>query len=451
MTAALAAVRHAACAPRAALRTAPFAALACALHQSGQLLGADTVNASLSDAVAVLLAVILVARTTLRPRAVHLFVFLGLCAVQVLVAGFVTPARFGVPMAGASIVANLAKNVLLLVFFLLGCHLAVRARTGALMRFFAAYAWAAVAIGVVGGFAVLLRVEPLCAVLAYGGDRLRGLMADPNYFAVMQVMAVPYFARARALRGGVRTLALAVLAASVLLSSSRTGLICLLACGALIAASAVWRAHGAGGLRLGRLSLRACAGAGAAVVLLALLGEPLAAWLHAQLPVTERLGFAFSDASAIAGSRESTRSLAWGVAVDVAAHAPLVGVGRGAYLPVAAAVAGVSVLPHNTYLTILAEWGAPALMLAAVLLGALAVRASGRSATAEHLIARDMLVVLLVAFMGLSLDNARILWLALGVLCALPSTIRWGCAQAGARRGAHACVRGGGRPLAGRG
>src|SRR5699024_270197 len=74
---------------------------------------------------------------------------------------------------------------------------------------------------------IFIPVTALHNVLFFGGNRFRGFMNDPNYFAVTQSSALMYFLSHRTIKK-INQAIISVLIFSILASGSKTGIILLI-------------------------------------------------------------------------------------------------------------------------------------------------------------------------------------------------------------------------------
>jgi O-antigen ligase len=122
---------------------------------------------------------------------------------------------------------------------------------------------------------------------------------------------------------------------------------------------------------------------------------------------TTKVGRRIADYQGSLGERQGL----WSLALQITAEYPLLGVGRGNW----EAVSGSRVLPHNTFLSIMADTGL--LGFAIFLLPVLAWLARG----ARGANTRPWAIAVFVGLVGglaVSLDNFRPFWMAVGVLVA---------------------------------
>lgn len=256
--------------------------------------------------------------------------------------------------------------------------------------------------------------------------RLTAGALDPNFLAAVLVAAaiLAAFTLATTRRGWVRLALLAFLATyivGIVETQSRGGLVA--ACAAIVAACAV------GGPLRPRAVAIACASAALAIGYYAVLA-----------PATLR-----ERVTQISAQSSASRTDTWRIALRIAGGHPVGGVGIGNFqavessyiasslnLPSARLVLGNRLVVHNTYLQVLSELGIVGLLLFVAILGVtLAIgldalrRVHPASPTAHTFRGVVCAVVgLLVAYVFLSGQYEKPLWLLLGVAASLGTVAR---------------------------
>ena len=286
------------------------------------------------------------------------------------------------------------------------------ATVGRLMRTFACGAL----------FASVLGVFNLGLLQNGSADRTAGLQGDANIYALYQAMAVPVaIALARRTRGGVKlfwSLATIPLAASVVASQSRGGLLTLVA----VMAFVVFRRDEAF-LPRRRRSAALFASAAVLAVVVMIAGAPLLARFNP---------------NEVGADRASARLDIWHVAWGEFATHPATGIGAGNFKSHSiellqqrpgveidstnSLLRGQGIEVHNIYLEALTELGLPGLIgyLSIIGAAALALRRMGRR---DPYSLAPVLAAMFVAFatgtVFLSLLNNKMLWFIVGCAAAL--------------------------------
>jgi O-antigen ligase len=383
---------------------------ALALNQSAHVFG---FNASIADPLLLVGLVVLIAsdRLLIPPQAVVFFAIL--VATTVAVALFVTPVVFDVIPSGGAIAGDLLKLVVLASYLVLGYSIAASSLLITAVKWFS---YGAALVAALSIFLNLTGIAIFSDTLYFAGIRYRGLMSDPNYYSLLACAAIPYFARAPRIRMVTRGVVMSVLAYSVFLSGSKTGLVALLLVGAILAIEHALMIKRSVGLALLLVLVTA---------LVALSWNGIVTQIQALVagsdvpPSIRRVSELLTDPVSAANAEGSIREDTWTVAVAIIAAAPLVGIGVGSYAAVSLATSGRPVLAHNTYLQLAAEWGTVLTAAFFVWVATLLVRASRRAAYSSPsplLVVRDVVAVFLIGSLGLSLNNARMFWLFLGGL-----------------------------------
>lgn len=286
-------------------------------------------------------------------------------------------------------------------------------------------------------FWLLSSVVGAVAVVEYmlGHGRSVGFSGDANFFAVLQVVAIPIgvaLAISIRARPAIRALVLAGVAASVasvLTSLSRGGLLALCGVGLLLL---LQPARGFFRSRAVKRTVLIAATLGAATLL-------SLAYADISRDLSRRTASIFDAKDTAAG-----RKFLWRAAVTGWREHPVRGIGYGAFQPESTGLLrrtpGVNLrtyrlrtegtVVHNAYLSALAELGLVGLVLFLGILAAAisTLRRIARRAEADRepylgTLARASILSLTgfaVASVFLSSDTSRALWLLLGVALALP-------------------------------
>lgn len=385
-----------------------LALLGITLNQSSVLLG---INFSLADLLLFTVALYFILRKMLifplRPS----FFFLMVSVVVLFSSSFLVPALFPINPEPVQIFSDYIKLPAVFIYFIVGYNLA---KIGLAERVLMWFSVSAILIGLLA-FSPFILGKRLAFLYHGSSIRLQGLMNDPNYFSVLQSCAVAYvFATQKS--GLKRFFALFVLVGSILMSGSKTGVLTLggFLCFKLIEPlfqreikrSSVM-------VRLGVASL--------AVILAPFLirgWNDVLSFMSDLIPQFNRVAVLFRNfASALSGDG-SSRDVTWETAVKVIGASPILGIGVGTYTGITRAMWGVRSIAHNTYLQLAAEWGIPLSLffLSMVLWELIKSTARANSGAILKTICRDMLLIFLLGSFAISLNNARLFWLTLGIL-----------------------------------
>ncbi|MEI6101442.1 MAG: O-antigen ligase family protein [Eubacteriales bacterium] len=369
-------------------------------------------NLAFTDAFSCLLLFYFILNLKLRlPFGYYLFFFALSCCV-LLVPAFLDARLFlYMPQAG-QVLTDYSKLAMLFVYFIVGYNIANAGGLGKIIKWFSI---GAVCTGILGMAVMLMHLGFLSDVLTYAGVRLKGFMNDPNYFAVLEVCALSYFLQEKKLTTPFKVTSVSAVTLAVLAAGSKTGLIVLTAYLAFKVMEVLltsWRKADRVVFLLLALGL-----AGAAAFLCVNLLSGVLQHLTETIPSLSRFGGMFGNLGSALNEGGSGRDMAWQHALQMISISPAAGVGIGVYPGIAMALFGDSTIAHNTYLQTAAEWG---LVLAGIFF-AYIFYAIGKVSTLKqygeaNIMARDILVIILLGSLGVSLNNARILWLLLGAI-----------------------------------
>ncbi|MGA4508461.1 O-antigen ligase family protein [Propionibacteriaceae bacterium G1746] len=387
------------------------------LNQSGVIGG---VNLSLADPLMLLLLLSAATAKQLRVPTTPLLFFLLVSSTTLLTTILLTPmwAPSGVP--ASSVLASFVKLLTCFGYFILGAHLARTGNGQRILRYFALGATLVSAVGVVS----LITPLPGTGSMYYAGVRFRGLMNDPNYFAILAICGLAAIAHDEEIKTRTRLVAYPVLAGAILLSGSKTGLVVLILF-AMSRALFRWRTPRQGRrTQLSALGLMATLVVALCLLIVAWNGpwaQSLAQTFET-IPALNRLVPLLTDFGSALEQSGSDRDASWQGALTLIATSPLVGVGLGSYSHVLAALTGTEAIAHNTYLQLAAEWG---LVLTAIFFAWVIYlmtrkpRSSAAGIIALAATSKSVLLVLFAGSLAISLNNARLFWLVLGMLAAL--------------------------------
>lgn len=382
--------------------------MAMLLHHAQIMYG---LNLSLADGLSTLILGLLIASGRLRIPVFPMLFFTVISILVICTSMFLTPFSFSNRIDYLKIAVDYLKLLTVFMYFIIG-HNASR---WDLTRVLKVYCWFGVAVASLGTLFTLWPVSLVLETFLYSGLRLKGLMNDPNYFAVVQVTVLVYLTRAGTINRILRYIGIGFIIIAIIASGSKTGAVTL-ACYLVFRAGEhllhLPRMRRGRILQIITLSLAVLLMPIAITMIYDVFTKLTPAFMRIQSMISSPL-----EALSIGGSR---REDIWRVAIDIINASPILGVGVGTYTDISMMRYGSGSVAHNTYLQLMAEWGVP---LTVVFLGYVSVVVV--KATKLHqqrttsLILRDMLLVLLVGSIGLSLNNARMFWFFLGGLSAL--------------------------------
>ncbi len=380
------------------------------LHQSGVIFG---VNLSLADFFCLIILLCLAAEKQLFIPLTPLVYFIAVSIGVLTTAVFYIPSISMYEPNAGRILSDYIKLLASFSYFLIGCQLMRLSLLKDALKWFSYFG---LFIGAIGLLAPLIPSGVIYEVLFFDNTRYRGLMIDPNYFAVLQIASLVYISRSQTLNNRWKLLAFIIILASVLVSGSKTGIITLVFYLCIRLAEY---------LLLKRKNIK---GLFRQTIALALMGIIVPIGFNAVQPFIEatlssqpsfaRIQYLFSDFSSAISESGSGREETWVAARNVIEMSPIAGVGIGTYTDIALEKFHYDNVAHNTFLQLTAEWGIPlAFFFFGYLLFILGKATLSRTEQPEvNMILRDIMVILLIGSMAISLNNARMLWFFFGAL-----------------------------------
>ena len=380
------------------------------LHQSNVMFG---INFSFGDFFCLLILLILIVNKQLLIPATPLIYFLLVSMLVLVTATFYIPAKYSINLNPLRISSDYIKLLASFAYFIMGFNLANMNLLKDSVKWYSLFG---IVIGALGTVMTLLNLRFFSEILFFADTRFRGLMIDPNYFAVLQITAVVYLSRSRLIKTRYKLIAMLITILSVLTSGSKTGMITLLCYFIFRVVEYLFLRRKEVSTFVFQLSL----------ILLFILLTPIAVELlqifsnniASHVPSFARINSLFTDFSYAISGNGSGREDTWMAAFQVIQLSPLTGVGIGTYTTIAWEMFHYDNVAHNTFLQITAEWGIPLAIIffSYVFFVVLKATNSDTYTTETNLILRDIIIILLIGSMAISLNNARVLWLVLGAL-----------------------------------
>lgn len=386
------------------------AIMAILLNQSRVIFGA---NISFADFFLVFILFLLGFKYKMvLPLAPTLF-FLFLSIILLLTSLYYVPIKLFYNPDSSKIFIDYMKLMMAFLYFIVGYNIAYLNLTEAIIKW---YSNCALLIGLIGIFFTTFNIQVFRQILFYGGLRFRGFMNDPNYFSVIQISALVYFSRANNIKFIYKVVVLLLVIMSVLISGSKTGLITLLCYLVLRILEHLFTI---------KKKLKSSIFDLVLVIILLFAIVSASSYIHSLIkhitniiPSFGRIQYVFSDINAAISGGGSSRNHAWMLAIEVIKLSPIIGIGIGTYSDVSEKFLGSRVLAHNTYLQLLAEWG---LLLASafflyIFFLVIKVIYFKKNNKGIILVLKDMIIVFLIGSLAISLNNARMFWLLLGLM-----------------------------------
>ncbi|HHY82869.1 MAG TPA: O-antigen ligase family protein [Clostridiales bacterium] len=384
--------------------------LAAFLNQANSLAG---INFSLSDIVCLFLSAYLIIKKQLKLLWMPTLFFLLVVIFTLFTSLFYVPVKYLYQPDICEVLINSFKLIVVFFYFFLGSSLSFHNVDYAVAKWYSVVSFL---IGLTGVAFIMFRINLFSDTLLYAGSRLRGMMNDPNYFAVIQVTALAYFTRDTRLKKAIRAGISIVLILSVLASGSKTGLITLL-CYLLFRTTEILfkRKIEVGTLIAALLIMLFCF-----VLLFSINGiiEKSMLYLSSKIPSLDRIYMIFKDFRSAVSDMGSDRDETWKTAFYIIQQSPVLGIGVGIYSGLAEMMYGTSAIAHNTYLQLMSEWGVVLAMMAFTyifhIIGKALIKKNEYSRT--MIIIRDILIIFLIGSLAISFNNARMFWMFLGLL-----------------------------------
>lgn len=364
-------------------------------------------NFSIADPVlAFLLATLIIRRDAEIP--VLEVMFLGSVFIIRTVISIALPAWLLIlnPVMAGSMV----KLTLVIIYFLTGYLIGQHVE--ALKSLVQVFVVANIIVGVIGIILMTWHLNSWAPFmfLAY---RFRGLMNDPNYFALLQLMCLPFVSVLWSRRPAVKLILTTCLVVAALLSGSKSAMIVLCLYGVFKITIGFWRLW-----RHARF--KQLIGWGLVISIVGLSGmlllDQFAAfiqWFGTINPSFERVATLLSGDSPLS-ENGSGRTDAWLHAFTITNVTNGLGIGFHDYAIVAGQLIGDSVIAHNTVLQLLVEWGIIPTFVFICYLGYRLWQSIGTEDALLHATTMALLISFVFS-MSISLNNSRIFWLFLAI------------------------------------
>lgn len=375
-------------------------------HQTSRIM---STNYSLADVLVVVCLLCLAGKSRLFVKPAPFMFFLLVCMTGILTSFFLVPAGMGVRPDEKTIALGYVKLLIIFLYFMLGYCVH---HPGMVDRLLRVYSITGGAVAVIAVFYYALRIPWLTSLFYYNGERWKGFMVDPNYFAIMQVSATVYFTRRKLTKYTLPVVSALIF--SIFMSASKTGLLTL-----LIYFSIRFFEYAATRRKMKTPLL---------LVLLLVLFQMLDVHfitlttekIQTLIPIFSRVSVMFSDFRSAITEGGSSRIDMIGSGLAIVKSSPLLGVGIGNYMNVAEYLFGTRTVAHNTYVQLAVEWGTVNTLIFLLYMGGRILRSYGARArkNAAVVMIRDIVLVFLIGSMALSLNNARMFWFFLGMMIA---------------------------------
>lgn len=370
-----------------------------------------TINYSFSD-IFVLLLLIFMLMKGIRVPGYHFVYFLLLSAILAITTFFYTPFSFSVNVETSQSIKEYLKILVVFLYFIIGYNLSSKKMIDITLKW---YSYTALFVGGLGILIFILGFRFLYGFYDFGPDRFNGFMNDPNYFAIVQITALPYLVRAGNISFSRKLIIYFIILISILLSGSKTGIITLMIFTVFFILGELMKNKIQAKIVL--FTIFAIIAFTFITIILQFIDTKFSLNLNKNVQF-QRLTLLFTDFDAAFNENGSSRLPIWEAGLQLISTSPLIGVGAGMYSVVSGKLTGVYAVAHNTYLQLFSEWGGILatiyFLYIAVLLGKVTFTSQAKSSV--NLVLRDILFILLIGSIGVSFNNARMFWFFLGAL-----------------------------------
>lgn len=306
------------------------------------------------------------------------------------------------------IIASTVKFVFVVVYFLLAYIIFNLNRYN--RTFIRAYIISSTIIGILCVIGSLLKFGIIRNLFYFDEVRSKGLMNDPNYFAMTQIITLILnfkFIENKALK----IFFSLILIASIFTTGSKTALIILII---LSLFYLLMKLFSGNALHLITILLLVMF----TLILIFVFYNFKAVNINFvdTIPSIQRMTSIFQNGSQSIDDSGSDRSLVWLNAINLIKYSYGFGIGLIDYVHLGSLINGVNLVAHNTYLQIIVEWG---LIFAAIFVGYLIyifVKLLKYNKDQKYLYLICILGGLLLYFMTVSFNNSRYVAFIIGVL-----------------------------------
>lgn len=375
-------------------------------------------NLSISDIFVLFIGLIMAISTRLFIPRYGVIYFSILVASTLLATLLIVPLVFEVQPSLRTVANDLIKIIVSFIYFVIGINLVRIKMHRIALKWFS---YGTFAIALLGLAMEMSGIRIFRNVFYYGDLRFRGFMSDPNFYATLACAGIAYFSFAPVKVRMLKPFVVTVLAASVIFSGSKTGLLTLGALAFIVFFTNVKRSKN---IVLTGFFVLTFAIVYPFLSLIRLWFVEIASKYEEKIPQLERISvLLLEDPSNALSGGGSTRGESWEHGISLIRESPIFGVGLGTYADINSKVFGSRTLAHNTYIQIAAEWGIILMSILFIWIGYMLLRSlrSKVISTSDFDldISRSMIIVFLIGSITLSLNNARMFWLFLGIFVCL--------------------------------
>ncbi|AZP04907.1 O-antigen ligase family protein [Jeotgalibaca ciconiae] len=373
------------------------------LNQSSIIFG---INISFSDilSILILLNIALTKKMIIPFQTLSFFIVLIMSTLTASV--YIVPIIFNVRPTSMQILVNYLKLCVNFIYLLLGYLIA---KSDRIRKVFSGLSIGALVVGVLALIFSVIRIPFINELFFFGGVRYRGLMNDPNYFAVLQILSLVYIISEN-ITPRRKWFFSTLLIISILMSGSKTGLVTLVF---IILMGYLKRSLR---IKSNVKSILISFGFFIFITFIVFYYKSIMTYVLPKIsdaiPIVKRLEPLFLDFETAIVDGGSGRNRAWGTALELIKKSPIFGVGIGTYLTITKEVYNYGSIAHNTYLQLGVEWGLPLTITLFSYIFMLLTKKQDR----DIVYLKYMLIVILIGGVAVSFNNVRIFWLIIGCL-----------------------------------
>ncbi|MDJ8926935.1 O-antigen ligase family protein [Clostridium perfringens] len=387
------------------------------LNQTMSLFG---FNFSFADIIAIILIIHIIYCGLELPYIQSIF-FCVLSILLIFIPTFILPFYLNIYIEGTSILKNYFKYLVSFVYFILGYNI-VKKRENE-WYIFDGFLKASIIISILGIIGVIANDSFIKSNLFLGGVRFKGIINDPNYFAVHQICSF-VIVLISIKKTNKRLITLFILGISILISGSKTGII------SWFIMILIFTIYKFIDIKINNKQIIKKLILFIIIIIFILINKDnllnILRNLSENVPSIERISKLVTNFSEAITGGGSSRSDTWEIAFNIMKLSPVTGIGAGSYITIANRFFNQPLLAHNTYLQLLCEWGIPlaTIFFLWVLYNCYwAIRIEKyKFYLKNRLIIKTngyIILVFLLGSLSISLNNARLFWLSLGVTLAL--------------------------------
>lgn len=388
------------------------------LNHSNDIFG---VNMSLADIFCFTLLVFLTVRNNLVIPTTPTIFFLLVSIFVLLTSTLFIPYKYMFYPETTGIISNYIKLVAIYIYFIIGynviCFFDIK-------TFIKWYTFFGIIIGGLGVLLTFFKIRIFSSLLFYGDFRFKGLLIDPNFYAVIQITTFVYISRSKEIKNKYKWLVFILILLAVIASGSKTGMIALFCYMIFRTFEYIFL------LKKESVSLISQFFLIVLFLIIAPYGlsvlQSISNEIASSIPSFARINLLLTNFSDAISENGSGRDTTWRVALQIIQLSPLLGIGIGTYSDIASQLFKSDSVAHNTYLQLASEWGIPlAFILFSYILILIGKATRSQNLYSEiNMILRDIIIIFLLGSMAISLNNARGLWLFMGALVASLSLVR---------------------------